>query len=426
MSHILDFIFNNLDLVITTGGGLYELLVRIFPTRKNWSVIENVVKLLGLIIKNRRVPNPNDIVPLGNDGKKINRVEVPRDKHIIAIITLLFLSVPAFAQLNGTFKSVRFTPEQDTATFSPQPDGTVLRVSDGNLYLKKVEGWRKLSDQSSTTVITYSQLKTAIASNALDTTKILEVVNGPGGKRFFAFPFAPDSISPDILVPSLDFDYYKIDLQNNVIQAYDNLACVIRATAGTWDYINDSQHTKKGFGSILSGSVSVQLDYLKTYTKVLSLLVTPDETYASLGITVGASVGVSNATINFYTTGLIGRIRESGGILVVENAGLQSAVTGVSFDSGTGDATITHGTMNSLVGAMVQTMNPIRIPILISSNATQMVVRFVNNAGTPITSPTGLDFQILRGSQRRLTTTEMSVAASNLWVQGLMMTEYTL
>src|SRR5690606_30613242 len=166
--------------------------------------------------------------------------------------------------------------------------------------------------------------------------------------------------------------------------------------------------------------------YKKAYTKVVTLLATPDETYSKNGIVTGGSVGLESATFEFWQAGLVGHIKETDGVLTINNPGHQNAITGVSHNPTTGDITITHDEMNAVVGVSIQTMNPIRIPIVISSTATQTVVRFVNNSGTEITSLTGINFQISRTGMRRMPNDKSDIAGSNFWVQGLMLTEYTL
>jgi hypothetical protein len=59
--------------------GLIEIVLRSIPTKKNVSIIDNIVKVLNFIIKNRRKPSPDD--KLAGDGTK-NVVEIPRNKFI--------------------------------------------------------------------------------------------------------------------------------------------------------------------------------------------------------------------------------------------------------------------------------------------------------------------------------------------------------
>ncbi len=101
---------------------IYELIVRLKPTAKNWSVLSLIMKLL-----NATVPNKS------------------KTGGTFLLIFAVLISVSSFAQLNGNFKSVRFRPAQDTTTFSPKPQGTVTRHTDGNLYIVNSAGfWESL------------------------------------------------------------------------------------------------------------------------------------------------------------------------------------------------------------------------------------------------------------------------------------------
>lgn len=75
---ILDYMQNNYELIFGAMG-LIEILLRLIPTKKNRSIIDNVVKVIGFVIKNRRKPDPLDKVI--NTGKNV--VEVPQDKFIL-------------------------------------------------------------------------------------------------------------------------------------------------------------------------------------------------------------------------------------------------------------------------------------------------------------------------------------------------------
>lgn len=68
-----------------------------------------------------------------------------------------------------------------------------------------------------------------------------------------------------------------------------------------WDYISDSAHTPIGlsgtFATAAGGSITIPFD--TTYKRVISFVAGPDETFANrLGMSVGASVGLSNVVLN--------------------------------------------------------------------------------------------------------------------------------
>lgn len=151
IEEIIKFWHSNSDLLTPILIGLYELVARIVPTKRNLSIIENAVKLLGIIVKNRRTPDPNDNASL--DGAK-NKVTVTRNKHIISCLLLLIVSVSASAQLTGTFRAVRYGSFNSSNQFvgadttflnltpNQYPVGTLIReVNSDTLYYKFPDGF---------------------------------------------------------------------------------------------------------------------------------------------------------------------------------------------------------------------------------------------------------------------------------------------
>lgn len=79
---------------------------------------------------------------------------------------------------------------------------------------------------------------------------------------------------------------------------YKMVAGVLRNTAGTWSLINDSGHTPMNAGAITVTKDFVTVDYTAIgATRVVSFIAGPDETLAQKGFTVGASVGLTKASI---------------------------------------------------------------------------------------------------------------------------------
>src|SRR5690348_13836468 len=94
---------------------LIDFLSRRIPTVKNWSWVDNLAKLMGAIVKNRRKPDTNDQTV----GKDQNRVIVDRKKHIISVFLLFALSLPAFSQSFINVKGVRFVNVLDSTQVQP-------------------------------------------------------------------------------------------------------------------------------------------------------------------------------------------------------------------------------------------------------------------------------------------------------------------
>jgi len=269
---------------------------------------------------------------------------------------------------------------------------------------------------------TYAQLKSDMASNSLAVGTSYLITNGPGGYSFRATASTSSSINENIDIIGLDYDYYKIDVASDMLIAFDNIACIIRNTSGSWAFITTSGHKPKGFASIDNSNANrVTINYSKTYNQIGSLPISMDETYTAQGITAGPSVGLSSAILEFSMQGLSGSVAESGGTFVIDNSGgwknpLKTAV----FSAG--QITVTHSAIvNSY--PIIQSMNPNHRPVIISQNTTQVVFKMVDSTGTDVTDITGISFSLVRFGTRKLTNSEMALSGSNIWIQGLMMTE---
>ena len=78
---------------------------------------------------------------------------------------------------------------------------------------------------------------------------------------------------------------------------YRMVAGAIRKKGGEWALIDDEGHTPSGIASVTDRGNDLRISYGFTAKKVVSLVAVPDETYAVLGYSFGASVGLDGATI---------------------------------------------------------------------------------------------------------------------------------
>lgn len=88
------------------------------------------------------------------------------------------------------------------------------------------------------------------------------------------------------------------DISNQLGEGkYKIVACVLRNTGSGWYAITDTNHRPINVQSVTVDGLSVKVTYPFTAKKVISLVATPDETLASLGISTGASVTPSYCNI---------------------------------------------------------------------------------------------------------------------------------
>ena len=185
---------------------------------------------------------------------------------------------------------------------------------------------------------------------------------------------------------------FDVDGKSNIVV----VAGAIRqdATDRTkWNYINDSNHDPLNvLGDYAFATASqIQIDYAETYSKVLSFVCSPDETFANAyQMKVGGSVGLANTLIKASASfNCEGRISYDG-------SGWQSLqVTGTeAFDSivfSGGNLTITH---KSIQGVNVMA-TPYSIganpgpytPCLKASSPTSMIFNFYDEDGLLVTTP---------------------------------------
>ena len=107
----------------------------------------------------------------------------------------------------------------------------------------------------------------------------------------------------------------------DLVGEYEIVAGVIKKDAnGTdlWVYIDDANHRPIGVNrsaSLNAGTYTIEIPYLKTYSKVISFVCGPDEYYASaLNATIGASVGLSSAVLQFGATAVASGTASNDGV----------------------------------------------------------------------------------------------------------------
>ena len=78
MQQIIDFIVANW---IWLGAIVYEIVARVWPTKWNISILDNLMKLINLIITNKRAPDGSEKLSPSDSSKNVVAVNV--NHHII-------------------------------------------------------------------------------------------------------------------------------------------------------------------------------------------------------------------------------------------------------------------------------------------------------------------------------------------------------
>jgi hypothetical protein len=139
----------------------------------------------------------------------------------------------------------------------------------------------------------------------------------------------------------------EVDLKKLINLSNNNkrlkfIACGIRNTGTGFKIIDDNEHDPLGISSISNDNDKIVLNYDFTASRVLSLVITPDETMSKNGIIAGGSVGLALTNIYVYKQySATAKITKSGG------ATPSFAVDGTLFNGVTSVASADAGlTMN--------------------------------------------------------------------------------
>ena len=194
-------------------------------------------------------------------------------------------------------------------------------------------------------------------------------------------------------------------------------------TAGTWSLLDDATHTFFNLTSATTASNRLRINY-PTVGQVISMTVTPDETYAQNGISMGASVGLSFANVFMYRDNIVDYISYNGSAF----ASLTGQVTSISYSAGI--ITLSHGALISPDTFAVSieprvALSSVNYRYAWSSLGTsQTLIQVLNPDGSSYTgaATTDMRFSFQRGGKVEIDATDSAISGSNVWVMALMET----
>lgn len=204
------------------------------------------------------------------------------------------------------------------------------------------------------------------------------------------------------------------------------LTGIIRNSGSGWGFINDSDHEPLNMSSVeVNESGQIVVNYGFTAKKVLSLIATPDETFAQK-YTIGGSVGKDKVTFNVF------ELAHTIGGAVSYNQSTDtwsitySTFTNVSFDSTTGKLTLTHETISGIGSAQRYLINAdgrnCDVKVNSATDSTIELI-FLDSSGNVITTPSAdMYMYVTRDINTRLVNaTNISDANGNFWIMGVML-----
>lgn len=209
------------------------------------------------------------------------------------------------------------------------------------------------------------------------------------------------------------------------------VAGVIRNNGTGWDFIINERH--QGDLNCVDASTDengyIVVDYSAIGAKkVVSLLVAPDETFASLGYIVGASVGLDLCRIKveqYFTNCVGGHITadNNGNFTIDSNNNI--GLSAVSWDSTNSRLTITHSSISNAYPAFTPGLYGRYIIRLYSQNATSTTIEFWDaNANAKVTDiSTKMSFWFSRVtmglSMRQVRAENIVNENGNFWFIGI-------
>ena len=237
-----------------------------------------------------------------------------------------------------------------------------------------------------------------------------------------------NSLEPHIKMVGDTFDRITYDITSDIIQATDELSCIIRSNGPNWYFLNDSAHKSKGVASLDAlGQASVRAIYTRQdYTHVLGNDTIGDETTAMRHWTIGCSVGLTVTKISVYMPGAWASVDGLDGFALT--VGNYFGITASAW-SVPDQALVITSPMGALAPVFLTSKSSLWQPYVDSVTSTTIKIKFVDHNGTIATAPDATMGVMIdhRGSIRVNSTlyNQLVGASANIWFSATLMKQIT-
>ena len=208
-------------------------------------------------------------------------------------------------------------------------------------------------------------------------------------------------------------------------KTYRVVSCVLRNTGNGWEAVDDKGHIPVGVNRVSETSDGITITYDFIATKVVSLVVTPDETFASMGLFCGSTVGRESATIKVYQGPQIqgGYVAYDGANWVLSGAGTEKYTTAYS----NGILTINIPSIDTIRDVnpgivTVSGLNECLRPVVYGTALSKVMIAWVSDVnGTVVTTPatTHKAYFTRFNPLFKCDPTILKSSVGNFWVYGI-------
>lgn len=233
-------------------------------------------------------------------------------------------------------------------------------------------------------------------------------------------------------VDALDFIKNKPTIPS-AASITDEFYCIARLplNSTTWELINDLNHEPssniQGITSNPASGFNFSIQHNNGFTKVGSVVATVDESYASFGLKIGASVGLTESLFRITKDGFSIRALVSGGVFQFANdVGqiVKSTDFSYTFDTTTGLMVISHPTLVCTYGDGVvltpYTSGAYSVK-LVTRTPTSISLEFYTSAGVKATAlSSSMKLYITRTGTFQVTNEQIGNNNANFWIRGIM------